>query len=249
MSLVTSKQKVKLGESSDNADDDASDYETTYSPTLGLDLGIAYRPKNSKMTIGLVGKNINSPKFKVDTTPRSNPQGDYTIDPLFRAGLSVPIWNDNIEFAIDADLTKNDTTIKGEQSQMVGMGIELHPASWFALRVGAMQDMASEKFDDGTILTAGFGFGLKWFQFDLSAMMSTNKGEYDGSSIPRYASVNLSLLSRWGDGYNQKQPPVTIEDTKESQDRPDYTKNVAPDTILTDEKMKQMDAELDNETK
>jgi hypothetical protein len=82
--------------------------------------------------------------------------------------------------------------------------------------------------------------------------MSTNQGEYDGSSIPRYAAVNFSLLSRWGDGYNQKQPPATVEETEESQTtqgRPDYTENAAPDTILTDEKMKQMDSELDNETK
>ncbi len=216
MTLITTSQKVNLGSSSDDADDDKDQYETTYDPTIGLDLGVAYRPTNSKMTIGLVGKNINSPTFKVDTTATG--ASDYTIDPMFRAGISMPILNDNIEFALDIDLTKNKTLIEGEDSQMAGVGIELHPASWFALRLGAMQDMASKKFDDGTIMTAGVGFGLKWLQVDLSAMMSTNTGQYDGNDIPRYAAVNFSIISKWGDGYNHKKPPVEDEVQQESQD-------------------------------
>ena len=210
MILVTTTQKANLGESSDDADDDSDTYETTYKPTIGLDLGIAYRPTDSKMTLGLVGKNINSPKFKVDTSKTGRTE-DYEIDPFFRAGLSIPIWNDNIEFAFDVDLQKSDTLIEGEKSQFIGAGIELHPASWFAFRVGAMQDMASEKFDDGTIVTAGLGFGLKWAQIDISAMAGTNTGEFDGQTIPRYMAVNIALVSRWGDGYNRKQPPEPTE--------------------------------------
>jgi hypothetical protein len=158
-----------------------------------------------------MGKNINSPKFKVDTTPSTNPQKDFTIDPLVRAGVSLPVWNDNVEFAFDADLTKNKTLVDGEESQLIGGGFEFHPASWFALRAGAMKDIASEKFDEGMIMTAGVGFGLKWLQFDLSAQMSSKKGEYDGQTIPRYAAVNLSLVSKWGDGYNRKEAPLTQE--------------------------------------
>jgi hypothetical protein len=206
MSLITLSHQEKLGESSDDAiDDDSDEYETTYKPTIGLDLGFAYRPSNSKLTLGLVGKNINSPTFEVDTSNTGRTK-DYKIDPLFRAGVSMPAWNDNIEFALDFDLTKNDTIIENEQSQFVGAGIELHPTSWFALRVGAMQDIASTKFDDGTIATAGIGIGTKWLQLDLSAMVSTNKGEFDGEEIPRYTSVNFSLVSKWGDGYNKKRP-------------------------------------------
>jgi hypothetical protein len=91
------------------------------------------------------------------------------------------------------------------------VGLEFHPASWFALRAGAMKDIASEKFDEGMIMTAGVGFGLKWLQFDLSAQMSSKKGEYDGQAIPRYAALNFSLVSKWGDGYNRKLAPATSE--------------------------------------
>jgi hypothetical protein len=122
---------------------------------------------------------------------------------MYRAGISVPVWNDNIEFALDMDLTKNKTLIKGEKSQMLGAGVELHPSSWFALRYGVMQDLASEKFDDGVITTGGLGIGLKWFQIDLSAMVSSKKGTYNDRIIPRYTSINLSIVSRWGDGYNK----------------------------------------------
>ena len=205
MQLKTYSKHFDLGESSDDIEEDSDDsnIETTYKATLGLDLGIAYRPQDSKLTFGLVGKNLNSPTFKYES---GMPHDDYKIDPMIRAGISMPIWNDNIEFALDIDLTKNDTIIEGEKSQLVGAGVELHPASWFSLRVGAMQDLQSEKFDDGTILTAGIGFGLKWFQLDVAAMMSNNTGTYDGDEIPSYTAVNVALVSKWGDGYNRKVP-------------------------------------------
>jgi len=213
MGLTTYSQRLKLGESSETAENgsDDSSNETKYKSTFGLDLGVAYRPTDSQVTFGLMGKNLNSPKFKVDTTPSTNPQKDVTIDPLVRAGVSLPAWNDNVEFAFDADLTKNKTLVDGEESQLIGGGFEFHPASWFAFRAGAMKDIASEKFDDGVIMTAGVGFGLKWLQFDLSAQMSSKKGEYDGQTIPRYAAVNLSVVSKWGDGYNRKEAPVIKE--------------------------------------
>lgn len=220
MGLTTYSQKLKLGESSSDAENnsDSSSNETKYKSTFGLDLGIAYRPTDSQVTFGLIGKNINSPKFKVDSTPSGNPQGDYTIDPLVRAGISLPAWNDNVEFAFDADLTKNKTLVEGEKSQLIGGGFEFHPASWFAFRAGAMKDIASEKFDEGMIMTTGIGFGLKWAQIDLSAQMSSKKGQYDGQTIPRYAALNLSLISKWGDGYNRKEAPINEKITPEKKD-------------------------------
>ncbi|MEA2049274.1 MAG: conjugal transfer protein TraF [Campylobacterota bacterium] len=218
MGLVTYSDTVSLGESSQHAEDNSDDTtnETTYKANIGIDVGVAYRPKDSKVTLGLIGKNINNPTFKVDQASENQDivSEDQTIDAMYRAGISLPIWNDNVEFAFDVDLTKNDTLVAGEQSQMMGGGIELHPASWFSLRVGAMQDMASEKFDDGTIMTAGLGFGLKWAQIDISAMMGTNTGTYEGEEVPTYAALNVSLVSKWGDGYNKKTPPSKSETTQ-----------------------------------
>jgi hypothetical protein len=214
MSLQSYRKTVLLGVDSDNANDNIDDYKVSYDSTFGLDLGMAFRPNDSRTTFALVAKNINTPTFKVNEvaqtlTNTGYEAEDYKIKPMVRAGVSYPVWNNNIEFALDVDLTKNETSIKGEESQLVGGGAEFHPASWFAFRLGAMQDMASEKFDDGTILTTGFGIGLKWLQLDVSGMMSTQKGEYDGNEIPRYMAANVSLVSKWGDGYNRKKAPVT----------------------------------------
>ncbi|VAY86837.1 predicted secreted protein [hydrothermal vent metagenome] len=236
MTLTSSKTKLKIGESLSDANDKRNDLETTYDSTFGLDLGIAYKPNNSKLTLGIVGKNLNSPTFKVNKTTTN--EKDYKIDPYLRAGLSVPIWNDNIEFALDLDLQKNDTIISGEKTQFVGTGIELHPSSSFALRAGAMKDLASQNFDDGTILTAGVGFGLKWLQFDISAMLGTNKSEFKGQEIPKYFAVNLALVSRWGDGYNRKQAPITNE------------KNIKKEKIMSiKEKSDKAQLELEKGTK
>lgn len=233
MSMLSYSKTEKLGVSTDKADDNSDDaqYETKYKSTFGLDLGVAYRPNDSQVTLGLVGKNLNSPKFKVDTTPSNNPQKDYKIEPLVRAGFSLPVWNNNLEFAFDADLTENETLITGEKSQLVGGGVEYHPSSWFSLRLGAMKDLASKKFDDGFVTTAGLGFGLKWLQFDVSAAMSSKSGQYDGEDIPRYAAVNFSLVSKWGDGYNQKQAPVKDVDISSTAKEPlkDEIKTLSPD--------------------
>jgi hypothetical protein len=202
MKLQTIYKEVALGEKAGDIIKDLENNTTIYKANAGLDLGIAYRPKNSKITLGVVAKNIYLPKFKVEESKNGFTE-DYTIDPMYRAGISVPVWNDNIEFALDIDLTENETFIKNQKSKMVGAGVELHPSSWFALRFGAMQNLADEKFDDGVIMTSGIGIGLKWFQVDVSAMASSNKGTYDNKSIPRYTIVNLSIISRWGDGYNK----------------------------------------------
>jgi len=222
MTLTSYSYQASLGESSDDVDEDLEDYETTYKSTIGIDLGLAYQPVNSKMTFGFIAKNINSPTFKVDTTETN--EDDYKLDAMLRAGVSVPFWNDNIEFAFDVDLTKNDTLIEDEQSQYIGAGLEFHPASWFSLRVGAMQDIAAEKFDDGTIMTGGIGFGAKWLQLDLSAMVSSKSGTYDGDDIPRYTALNVALVSKWGDGYNKKVAPIQ----KNSLDL-EENKTVSPD--------------------
>jgi hypothetical protein len=50
---------------------------------------------------------------------------------------------------------------------------------------------------EGTIVTAGVGFGLKWFQLDISGQMSTNTTEFDREEIPNYARLQVSFVSKW----------------------------------------------------
>jgi hypothetical protein len=209
MAVETFSKDMAIDSESNDIGDEYDKNKKTYSG-LGVDLGVAYKEYNTGLILALVGKNINSPSFKTQAEGSSKVE-DFKLDSFFRAGMSLPIWNDNVELAIDADLQQSDTSYKGMKSQYVGGGMEFHPASWFALRVGAMKNIATESIDEGFIYTAGLGFGLKWLQFDLSAQASQKTGTYDGNEIPKYANVNFSLISRWGDGYNRKEAQATEE--------------------------------------
>jgi hypothetical protein len=188
MKGTTYNQLISPDEDTDDFDDKFEDSEVETS-TFGLDIGLLYSPTNS-FDVGFVAKNLNSPEFdKFNTTDK------VSIDPMARIGMVYRPVGENLDIAFDYDLTKNDTTIEGIKSQYLGGGINFRPASWVSLRLGAMTNTAYS--EEGNIVTAGVGFGLKWFQFDLSAQQSTDKGYYDGDEIPKYSKVNFSLISRW----------------------------------------------------
>ena len=51
--------------------------------------------------------------------------------------------------------------------------------------------------DEGIIYTGGFSLGTKWIQLDVAGQLSSKKGEFEGEEIPRYARVQVSLVSKW----------------------------------------------------
>ena len=116
------------------------------------------------------------------------------MEPQFRAGLDVAL-NSQLNLAFDLDLTSNKTFITDLDTRYLGGGFNFHPASWFSMRLGAMQNLDSN--NEGTVLTGGLGFGLKWFQLDIAAQVANKKGYFDGEEVPRYARANIALVSRW----------------------------------------------------
>ena len=166
--------------------EDVEEQDTSW----GIDLGLLFKPtKLPKLSLGLVGKNLNTPEFDTATG------NTLKVKPQVRAGLAYDFWGDRLTVAIDADLTKNETFIPDYDSQFIGGGINFHPFSWLSLRGGAMRNI--QESDDGTIYTAGLGFGLKWFQLDVTGQVSDKKAEYEGNEIPRYARVQVALVSKW----------------------------------------------------
>jgi len=185
----TFEKKIKIDTESGDIDDELKDAEES-DVSYGVDLGILYKPqKMPRLSIGLVGKNLNTPEF--DTTSGAT----LKVEPQVRAGAAYDFLNDKVTVALDADLTKNETFIEDYYSQFIGGGIAYHPVNWFSLRAGAMRNL--QESNDGTILTAGLGFGLKWLQLDISGQYSTEEGEYDGNSLPRYSRVEIALVSKW----------------------------------------------------
>lgn len=168
----------------------SSEKKDKTSSNFGVDLGIAYEPSFSNdLTLAIVGKNLNSPDFKFADG------STYSVEPMVRLGVAYNIF-ESLEFAADMDLTQNKTFVSGVDSQMVGGGLNWHPASWFALRGGAMQNLDNDD-KAGLIYTAGVGFGPKWLQLDLSAQLSPKTTSVNGTEFPQYAKVNLALISRW----------------------------------------------------
>ena len=178
--------KIKIdtesGDVQDNLDD-ADKSETTW----GMDMGLIYKPNISELRFGIVGKNLNTPEF--DTVEGRT----YNVKPQVRAGAAYQL--SNFSFALDIDLTKNETFITNFDAQYIGGGVNYQPASWFCIRAGIMQNIAES--NEGTIFTAGLGFGLKWFQLDVAAQVSSKKGHFEDTDIPRYARGQISMVSKW----------------------------------------------------
>ena len=185
MQGITYENKINIDSDNDELDKSLNNNKKI-SSNFGVDLGLLL--SSDKIDIGLVAKDINSPKFKFYDGSK------YTIKPMVRGGVNLELTN-WLEFAMDIDLTENNTLIPDYKSQYIGGGFNIHQ-SWFSIRAGAMRNMVQD--DEGTIYTAGLGLGLKWFQLDLSGEASTKTGTYEGQDIPRYFKVNLALISRWG---------------------------------------------------
>jgi hypothetical protein len=73
------------------------------------------------------------------------------------------------------DLTENDGYIPGYKERYMGGGVDSIPSVGLSIRAGLMKNIAES--DEGTMMTAGFGFGAKWFQFDVAGQYSTDDGD------------------------------------------------------------------------
>jgi hypothetical protein len=186
MHAFTYRENLRIDDS-DSADNEKKD---NTDGNFGIDLGVAYEPFFAKeLTLGIVAKNLNKPEFNFVTGEK------IEVKPMVRAGAAYNI-GDILEFAVDMDMTKNESFVPGIKNQMLGGGVSFHPVSWFALRGGAMKNLDS-KDEAGVIYTAGLGFGLKWFQLDISGQMSGKTNTVEDTEYPRYAKVNVALISRW----------------------------------------------------
>jgi hypothetical protein len=182
---ITYKSKISL-DSDDNELQKSLDNNQKSSSNFGIDIGLL--AKADKLKIGIVGKYLNSPAFDYYDGSK------YRVKPMVRTGIALDL-TDYMTFAMDIDLTENDTSISDYKSQYIGGGFNIYK-SWFSIRMGGMRNMLQD--EEGVILTAGLGIGLKWIQLDISGEASTKSGTYDGNDIPRYFKLNAALISRWG---------------------------------------------------
>lgn len=166
------------------------DYEQTIN--FGVDLGAMARFR--WVQLGIVGRNLNSPKFKgpkvtnVDGSVTKFP--DVTVKPQAQAGIAfIPF--ETLTLEVDYDLTKNETLLGGYDTQYLRAGIEWDVFRFLALRGGVYSNMAED--DIGLVYTAGLGLNLWAVRFDVSGAMSSKTSKYDGEEYPREAHVVAGL--------------------------------------------------------
>lgn len=127
---------------------------------FNVDAGIA-ADFGDNLTVGLSGQNLISRDIDTkDIQIRNGRTGEvrnykdtYQISPVVTAGLA---WHtDLVTLSADGDLTATKGFKSEEDSQYVGVGAEVRPLDWLAVRAGYRADV---KGDDSNVATAGIGF-------------------------------------------------------------------------------------------
>ena len=147
--------------------------------------GVPMHPK-----IGIVGRNLNSPRFDKPVSEG----GKYTLDRQVRAGLAfkpLNFWN----IAADMDLTKNKTAVDGYDSRQLALGTEINVINRKAfnipLRAGIMKNTAEKA--SKTAYTVGTGLNLLYMHFDVSAAISSDRTKLDDKNVPTHVAVGASF--------------------------------------------------------
>ncbi len=127
---------------------------------FNLDAGVA-ADFGESWTVGLSGQNLVSRDIDTKDIRITNGRtgktvsykDTYQIRPLVTAGAA---WhNDLVTLSADGDLTETKGFKSEENSQYVGVGAEVRPLSWLAVRAGYRADV---KGNDSNVFTGGVGF-------------------------------------------------------------------------------------------
>jgi len=127
---------------------------------FNVDVGIA-ADLGENWTLGLSGQNLISRDIDTKDIRITNGytgevvsyKDTYQIRPLVTAGLA---WHtDLVTISADGDLTETKGFKSEDTSQYVGVGAEVTPLSWLAVRAGFRGDV---KGNDSNVFTGGLGF-------------------------------------------------------------------------------------------
>lgn len=145
---------------------------------FNVDVGAA-ADLSENITVGLTGTNLISRDIDTKdilirngrTGQTVNYKDTYQISPVVTAGVS---WhNDLVTLSADGDLTETKGFKSEKDSQYVGVGGEIRPLSWLAVRAGYRADV---KGDDKNVFTGGVGFApFNRVHVDLMGLVGEDK--------------------------------------------------------------------------
>ena len=168
------------------------------SGNFGLDLGLMSKPFDF-LQVGLVARNVNSPKFKTGRDPSDpNSRKNFTMDAQVRMGAAFfPFSNDTLVIATDLDLTANESDLlEGYKSRLWSLGAELKipiPVVSIALRAGGYMNAASGA-DHAFVLTGGLGLKVWLLTLDLAGGASPAQADIKANGDKYPSRVNLSAV-------------------------------------------------------
>ncbi len=139
---------------------------------FNIDLGVSTLFLQDTLTVGLVIKNALSKTYTTAVTSNGD-VASYKIEPQIRAGVAwhAPL---GVTLAADLDLLENDPYFRfGEATQYLGLGAEWDIFSLLRLRGGMRTNLVD---GDDTTFTAGVGFNIVAWHFDLAAQIGDSNG-------------------------------------------------------------------------
>jgi len=155
---------------------------------FGIDAGVLYRILQDRLSLGLLARNINSPEFK--TAGGNKP---FTEDAQVRAGAAFSA-TESLLFAVDVDVTANETRIPGYNSRQVSAGFCFQPGG-ITLRGGLMKNVEM----DGTpiVWSLGFSLGDEVFHFDIAGSIAGSWQTFDTYKIPSEGGLTIAIGGGW----------------------------------------------------
>ncbi|MGZ0752608.1 conjugal transfer protein TraF [Kluyvera sichuanensis] len=135
---------------------------------FNVDAGLA-ADVGENWTVGLSGQNLFS--RDIDTKEVAGVHDTYQIRPLVTAGVA---WHtDMLTLSADGDLTETKGFKSEDTSQYVGVGAEVRPLDWLAVRAGYRADV---KHNDSNVFTGGVGFApFNRVHVDLMGLYGENQ--------------------------------------------------------------------------
>ena len=135
---------------------------------FNVDAGLA-ADVGENWTVGLSGQNLFS--RDIDTKEVAGVHDTYQIRPLVTAGVA---WHtDMLTLSADGDLTETKGFKSEDTSQYVGVGAEVRPLDWLAVRAGYRADV---KHNDSNVFTGGIGFApFNRVHVDLMGLYGENQ--------------------------------------------------------------------------
>ena len=152
--------------------------------SIALDLGAIYKLPTPivETNVGLVIKNLLEPQFELAGTDEK-----IKLSRQVKLGVSGKLYK-ILTLNIDHDLNEAETLVEGYKIRNLGLGLEINPPIFPALRLGYMKNLS---YEDDQLYT--FGLAIKIWVINLDIVGALNPKETKINKDTSIFANNLNL--------------------------------------------------------